>query len=99
MMGEPLGAVSQVVRGSGVCRRLRVSKPLTPPPACPALRDHSRVASVPQPHLTHPSPLTRPEGERVSSTRTRPALVVLGAAALLTAFVVVPQASAAGRTS
>ncbi|MET8450251.1 vanadium-dependent haloperoxidase [Streptomyces sp. NPDC005209] len=35
----------------------------------------------------------------MSSTRTRPALVVLGAAALLTASVAVPQASAAGRTS
>ncbi|RPF38108.1 vanadium-dependent haloperoxidase [Streptomyces sp. TLI_185] len=35
----------------------------------------------------------------MSSTRTRSALVVLGAAALLTASVVVPQASAAGRTS
>ncbi|MGX1669366.1 vanadium-dependent haloperoxidase [Streptomyces sp. NPDC055400] len=35
----------------------------------------------------------------MSPTRTRPALVVLGAAALLTASVAVPQASAAGRTS
>lgn len=35
----------------------------------------------------------------MSSTRMRPALVVLGAAALLTASVAVPQASAAGRTS
>ncbi|MFC8430465.1 vanadium-dependent haloperoxidase [Streptomyces sp. NPDC057253] len=33
------------------------------------------------------------------STRTRPALVVLGATALLTASLAVPQASAAGRTS
>ncbi|MFJ8948138.1 vanadium-dependent haloperoxidase [Streptomyces sp. NPDC102395] len=33
------------------------------------------------------------------STRTRPALVVLGAAALLTAPLAVPQVSAAGRTS
>ncbi|MGX1566308.1 vanadium-dependent haloperoxidase [Streptomyces sp. NPDC055506] len=35
----------------------------------------------------------------MSSTRTRPTLVVLGAAALLAASVAVPQASAAGRTS
>ncbi|MFF0085733.1 vanadium-dependent haloperoxidase [Streptomyces canus] len=35
----------------------------------------------------------------MSSTRRRPALVVLGAAALLSASVAVPQASAAGRTS
>ncbi|MFE3032225.1 vanadium-dependent haloperoxidase [Streptomyces canus] len=35
----------------------------------------------------------------MSSTRTRPALVVLGAAALLTASTAVPQASAAHRTS
>ncbi|MFE1295032.1 vanadium-dependent haloperoxidase [Streptomyces sp. NPDC058731] len=34
----------------------------------------------------------------MSTTRTRPALVVLGAAALLTASVAVPQASAAART-
>ncbi|MFE2987474.1 hypothetical protein [Streptomyces sp. NPDC059262] len=35
----------------------------------------------------------------MSPTRTRPALVVLGAAVLLTASVAVPQASAVGRAS